>query len=172
MLFLDETAFTKTTHMTRTWSPRGVHIQVDQAQVYTGYRSVIATVSCEAGVVLLDIEESITKKEEVSRYLVKLSRRMNKQPFYLFMDKASAHTAGDVKRVMESLNIIPIFNITACPEFNPIEAVFSFVKKDFRRARLNALANKRDFDLDRECNKAFKCVTPDLVTACWKRSLY
>ena len=59
LLFLDEVAFTKTTHMTRTWSPRGIHLQVDQHQVYTGYRSVIATVCCEEGVVLLDSQEKI-----------------------------------------------------------------------------------------------------------------
>ena len=88
------------------------------------------------------------------------------------MDKATVHTAKEVKKLMKSLDIIPIFNITASPDFNCIEAVFSFVKGAFRRARLNALSNKREFDLDIEVERAFDIVTPELVTACWKKSYY
>ena len=91
VLFLDEVAFTKTTHMTRTWSPRGVHIQVDQHQVYTGYRSVTATVSPDRGVVYLDSRPEIPTKELFSDYLTRLSRRMRKRPFYLFMDLSLIH---------------------------------------------------------------------------------
>ena len=145
---------------------------MDQHQVYTGYRSVTATVSPDRGVVFLDIREEIPTKEFFSDYLTRLSRKMRKQPFYLFMDKATVHTAKDVKTKMEELNITPIFNVTASPDFNPIEAVFSFVKGNFRRARLNALANKKDFDLDIEVEKSFDCVTPRLVTACFKKSYY
>ena len=133
---------------------------------------MIATVCLERGVILLDTREEIPTKELFSEYLTRLSRKMRKKPFYLFMDKASVHTAKDVKTLMETLNITPMFNVTASPDFNPIEAVFSFVKGDFRRARLNALANKREFDLDKNVEKAFDIVTPELVRACFKKSYF
>jgi len=97
---------------------------------------------------------------------------MKNQPFYLFMDKLSVHTSRKTKKECEKYNIIPIFNITASPDFNPIETVFSFVKADFRRTRLNALANKRDFDLDSEVEKSFNCVTPEMVDSCFRKSYF
>ena len=172
VLFLDEIAFTETTHMTRTWSPRRIHIQVNQHQVYTGYRSVTATVCPEKGVILLEIVEEIPTKESFAEYLTKLSLVMRNEPFFLFMDKASVHTANMVYNRMGELNITPIFNITASPDYNPIEAVFSFCKGSFRRARLNALANKREFDLDINVRKCFDIVTPELVRACFMKSYF
>lgn len=88
---------------------------------------------------------------------------MGKVPFYLFMDKLSIHTSKATKDECARRCIYPIFNVTASPEFNPIETVFAFVKKKYSRARLNALANTEPFDLDREVKKAFNCVTPELV---------
>ena len=88
------------------------------------------------------------------------------------MDKASVHTAKKTYETMGDLGITPIFNITASPEYNPIEAVFSFCKGSFRRARLNALANQREFDLDINVKKSFDIVTPELVRACFKKSYF
>jgi hypothetical protein len=62
-------------------------------------------------------------------------------------------------------------NVTASPDYNAIEAVFSVVKNVFKRKRLGALVNRQPFDLRREAMRAFDVVTPDLVAKCQKRSL-
>jgi hypothetical protein len=103
---------------------------------------------------------------------MELSRHMNWKPFYLFMDKLSVHKAINVKEKLKRYDITPIYNVTASPEYNPIETVFAHVKAQYRRARLNALANTQDFDLDVETRNAFNVVTTDLVIACFKRSYY
>ena len=90
----------------------------------------------------------------------------------MFMDKLSVHKAKDVKELYERYKIKPIFNISASPEYNCIETVFAHVKAAYRRQRLNALANKRPFDLDKEVADAFGVVTPELVQNCFKRSYY
>ena len=69
LLFLDEIAFTKRTFLTKTWSPRGIHFIVDQNQVYAGFRTTIATVSPEMGVVYLSTKEKITDSSRFLPYI-------------------------------------------------------------------------------------------------------
>jgi len=57
-----------------------------------------------------------------------------------------------VKYVYERLDIKPIMNIAYCPEFNPIESVFSQIKRVFKAERLKKLANLEHFD-------AVQCIT-------------
>ena len=97
---------------------------------------------------------------------------MNWRPFYLFLDKLSVHRANTAKELYERYGITTIYNVTASPEYNCIETVFAHVKAQYRRARLNALANNVDFDLDVEVRDAFDIVTTGLVDACFKRSYY
>ena len=61
------------------------------------------------------------------------------------------------------LNILPIYNVSYSPEFNPIESVFSQIKLKFRQQRLNKLANDEEFDVDEEIEKACNVITPELV---------
>ena len=91
LLFLDEVAFTKRTFLTKTWSPRGIHFTVDQAEVYAGFRTSIVTVSPELGVVHISTKEQITDTDRFKPYVKELSDKMGGQPFYLFMDKLSCH---------------------------------------------------------------------------------
>ena len=57
------------------------------------------------------------------------------------------------------------------PDLNPIEACFSHVKRLFNKARLNAIANDQEFDMEKNIKKAFKVITPNLVANCSRRSL-
>jgi hypothetical protein len=50
--------------------------------------------------------------------------------------------------------------------------VFSQVKRVFNKARLEAYANEKEFDMVAHIKKAFKVITPQLVAKCEKQSLY
>ena len=52
-----------------------------------------------------------------------------------------------VSAVCEEREITRIWNISHSPDLNPIEAVFSQVKRVFNKHRLTALANNREFDM-------------------------
>ena len=71
---------------------------------------------------------------------------------------------------MAELNIKPIFNIGYSPEFNPIERVFSKVKRRFNAKRLADLVNRRGFNFDRTIKAAFKEVTVSDCVACVRKS--
>ena len=66
---------------------------------------------------------------------------------------------------------MPIWNVSYSPEFNPIESVFSQVKRLFSRERLSTLANNEDFDDNRTIRSAFSKVTVEMVVNCAKKSL-
>ena len=71
---------------------------------------------------------------------------------------------------MAELDIKPIFNVGYSPEFNPIERVFSKVKRRFNAKRLADLVNKRGFNFDRTITAAFKEVTVGNCANCVQKS--
>ena len=71
---------------------------------------------------------------------------------------------------MVELEIKPIFNVGYSPEFNPIERVFSKVKRRFNAKRLSDLVNRRGFNFDRSITAAFKEVTVGDGANCVRKS--
>ena len=55
--------------------------------------------------------------------------------------------------------------------FNPIESVFSQVKRVFCRERLNKLVNNEEFDANKAIRAAFNKVSREAVAACVKKSM-
>ena len=76
-----------------------------------------------------------------------------------------------VRDLCRELWITRVFNIRYSPDLNPIESTFSQVKRVFTKARLNALAREKEFDMYASIRKAFKVITPHLVERCAARSL-
>ena len=67
---------------------------------------------------------------------LRMLKRGNPSKLALFMDQLPVHRSRDVQAVCVELDITPVFNVSYSPEFNPIEAVFSQVKRIYCRARL------------------------------------
>ena len=151
--------------MGKTWSRKFENVRVDQAQIYQGYRATCATVSAENGLELIVTQEMAFKAETFIPFLKQL-KRLNPRPFALFMDQLNVHKGKEVVPWYEKLDIKPIYNVGYSPEFNPIEACFSQVKRLYNRERLNALANDRTWNQTAEIKIAFRQITRDLVRAC------
>ena len=83
----------------------------------------------EKGISLIMIYEQAINNADFCHYLKKLRVKFGKRPIALFMDRLPVHKSKDVKEWLEKLNIEPVFNVSYSPEFNPIEAVFSKVKR-------------------------------------------
>ena len=56
------------------------------------------------------------------------------------------HKDKTVRPYYDQLDIMPVYNVSYSPEFNPIESCFSQVKRYFCVERLNVLANFGVFD--------------------------
>ena len=89
----------------------------------------------------------------------------------IYCDSLSVHKSKETKPYWEKLDIKRIFNVGYSPEFNPIEACFSQVKREFCKERLNALVNQEEFETVKVIKQSFKLVTPQLVTSCVKKSM-
>ena len=136
VLYVDETVFSKKAIQLVEWSGPNSNVLINQDEVYSGFRTVIASMSEDNGVDLLHINTEITNQENFKKFLISLKRRHGRIPLVLFLDQLGAHKAKIVKEKMVELNIRPIFNVGYSPEFNPIERVFSKVKRRFNAKRL------------------------------------
>ena len=145
LIFLDEICFTKRSFLGTCWSKKHENIAVDQKQIYQGYVAVVASCSSEKGIEGIKIHNKAIDYKDFISYLKKLKNK-NKVPLALFMDKLAVHRHKSAKTAYETLDIKPIFNVGYSPEFNPIESVFSQVKRSYNKARLNKLANGEVFD--------------------------
>ena len=133
---------------------------------------MIASMKEEKGIGLIMIYDQAITAVDFAYYLKKLRTKSGTRPLALFMDRLAVHKSKDVKELWAKLNIQPVFNVSYSPEYNPIEAVFSKVKRHFNSQRLNNLVNKIGFNADNEIEAAFKLITVAHCAACVRKSLF
>ena len=97
IVFLDETNFTKLSLPRKEWSTRNSNLTVDQVDVYQGYRSVIAAMTAEHGMLPASIYMKAISQEDFVSYLRRLRKRFKNRPIALFQDNLSVHKAKSVK---------------------------------------------------------------------------
>jgi len=172
LVFADETLFTKRAIKQREWSAKHTNLTADQEDIYVGYRAALASMTTEKGMLLVHIYEHPVKEPEFCAHLSKLRIKAGRRPIALFMDNLWVHKNAQVRELMVKLDIRPIYNVAYSPEFNPIEAVFSKVKRQFSCQRLHNLVTKIGFNMDTEAEVAFRAIKPAHCAACARKSLY
>ena len=122
---------------------------------------LILGISKERGVEAAHICSNKLDGGEVIAWLNKLKLGRGPRPV-LFMDNASWHKSQEVKEVLKRKQLEAIFNLPYRPDRNiAIESVNGFLKQNFRKKRLRAIAFGEKFnaksivrksveDLDRE----------------------
>ena len=88
------------------------------------------------------------------------------------MDNLWVHKRPECRELMAKLDARPIYDVGDSPEFNPVEAVFSKVKRQFSFQRLHNLVNKIGFNMDTEMEAAFRAIKPAHCAACARKSLF
>ena len=158
IIYVDETAFTKSTIKTETYSSKGHNIRVMEKSFYSKPSYVIAGISYERGmehVAVLDHPVAATDFAKYVRSLIKSHRAIK---FCLFMDNLPAHKTKAVIKLMEENKVEYIFNVPYSPQYNPIETVFSKVKTHFKKRKLSLISNERKFNQTQEIKDAFASV--------------
>jgi transposase len=135
-------------------------------EIFVGYRAVVAAVSSEDGFIYYENHQQAINTDSWLEYVRNLSAKMDGASFALYMDQLQVHKTKVAMKLYNELEILPIFNISYMPELNPIESVFSHVKRIFNRTRLWALVNDVPFDMDEQISDAFDVITPELVDKC------
>ena len=68
-IYLDEINFTKRSVVLREWSGKNSNLTIDQQEIYIGYRSVIASMSEEAGMNHVRIQAKAIDSSDFIEYL-------------------------------------------------------------------------------------------------------
>jgi transposase len=97
---------------------------------------VCAAISEKTGVEALAIQDKAFNQWEFIQFLYWIRFINGQAPLAIFMDNLSVHKTLAAQKAYIKLNIKPIFNLPYSPEYNPIELVFSQVKRIFNRERL------------------------------------
>jgi transposase len=130
------------------WGRRGTRTErrVGFTRATSGY-SVFAVLALN-GVVGFDICRSAGISKEVFIEQVRRELLPNLQQYPLarsvvIMDNAAVHCSPEIRAMIESTGAILILLPPYCPEFNPIEEVFSKLKAFLQRHRTLSEANPR-----------------------------
>lgn len=136
IIYIDEMCVTKSTIPTHEYSKKNEPIEIDIKCFSKKTIAVLAGISAEKGV---EIVMSFDKSVNTDKFMEFLQRLRFENPFdriALFMDRLSVHTCRKSKDKMAFHKIIPIYNSPYSPDFNPIEQVFSVVKRQIKKERL------------------------------------
>jgi len=99
-------------------------------------QSLIAGVSIDQGMDHFAIHQKSIKTQQFIEFLEKLSGLNDGQKIAIFMDNMRVHRSKLAQEAYSRLDILPIFNIPYCPQYNGIESVFSILKEKYKRAMM------------------------------------
>lgn len=126
VLFSDATIITETPPLRASWSPVG-----DPARVpITGNRRrgvLYGALNPRSGHICLD-EASRWNGESFREHLRNVRREWSGWNIVLFLDRGSPHTAHASRELAGSLKIETRWLPTACPELNPVEDLWRWLK--------------------------------------------
>ena len=141
VIFIDEICVTKSTIPTHEYSPIRQPIEIDLRGFSNKTIAVLAGISAEKGVEFAFTYEKSVNIEKFFNFLKRLRQKCPFEKIALFMDRLSVHTSKKAQKKMEFYGIEPIYNSAYSPDFNPIENVFSIVKRRIKLERLRLFAN-------------------------------
>ena len=89
----------------------------------------------------------------------------------IFMDNLSVHHSRKTKEALAELEIPYVFNVAYSPELNPIELVFSQIKRHFYNERSTALVKGKKPDIVKLIKRAVENLEIEKIRNCVRHSL-
>ena len=169
--FADETVFTKNTLPRMAYATKGKNICVNMKDLQGVYRSALVAISTDGKVEHMKVTEKAINAKKYISFLTKLRKKLKKEKFCLFVDNLRVHKTVAVMKVYHDLKIIPIFNETYAPNYNPIETIFGQIKRAYKTQRLNKLVNGRIVNDDELIRQVFNQVKSEAILNAIRGSL-
>ena len=138
-IYIDETMFTRQTCQETEWARPKENMAIDLAKLDEPTLAVLSGVSKEKGQEYYQIFDFSVNVEKFIEYITTLRKVNGTDKICLFMDNLSAHKSEKSKQAMRELGFRWIYNLPYEPRFNPIELVFSQVKRNFKALRARKL---------------------------------
>ena len=133
LVFCDESIFTSRGFQTHAWARAGENIVVEDRTGNQPCQAVCAAVcSCHELLAYVVEDHSIDKFKFID-FLHELRASTGDETIYLFLDNAKFHCGPEVKKAMNELAIVPVWNVPYRFEFNEaIEKYWALLKSKFR----------------------------------------
>ncbi len=133
-MYFDEASFNLWLRNKRTWTPKIEPVKYPINKTRGKGITVMGAISQHLGKPLFTLEVS-TNSAAFQSFLEKLRGRfpLKSTRVTVVLDNARAHTTLDARRLAEELNIELMFMPPYSPEFNCIEALWSVIKRDFKK---------------------------------------
>ncbi len=131
---LDEMGIHNFEQCKKGWSLKGTEciINVDKAKIKNEKFSLLKATSKEKIINYTIVEKSM-KTDKFINFITKLDRLDKEKKNVYFMDNATIHKSKKFKELIEKLNLKVVYNIPYHSEFNPIEMVFSLLRKEIQK---------------------------------------
>ncbi len=162
LVYFDEASFNLWLRNRRTWTPRFEPIKYPLGKNRGKGITVMGAISQHLGKPLFTLESSTNSKAFVE-FLIKLRKRfpLKSTRVTIVLDNAKAHRTAEVYATAEKLNFELMFMPPYCPEFNCIEALWSVLKRDFKKRVLEQRKVMISDDLFRQLlEDSLNAVTP------------
>jgi len=133
LVFCDETIFKARGFQTHAWAMGGQNVVVEDRTGSQPCQAVCAAVCSCHNLLAYQIEDYSFDKFRFISFLRELRASTGDETVYLFLDNSSCHQAREVKKEMDELAIVPIWNVPYRFEFNEaIEKYWALLKQKFR----------------------------------------
>ena len=138
-IYIDETCFTRKTCSDTEWTRPKENMAVDVAMLDEPTLALLCGISKEKGIEHFRVFEQSVNVDKFKEYLSELRAANGLDKICLFMDNLSAHTSERAKKAMRDHGFRFVYNVPYSPDYNPIEFVFSLVKRNFKHMRAKKL---------------------------------
>ena len=139
---------------------------VDVAMLDEPTLALLCGISKEKGIEHFRIFEQSVNVEKFIEYVEGVRAANGEEKICLFMDNLSSHTSERSKQAMRDKGIRYIYNVPYSPDYNPIEFVFSIVKRNFKGLRAQKMTGLIQDSHQAMVTKAVKNVKKKDVIAC------
>ena len=166
IIYIDETMFTRKTITGAEWSRPKENMAVDVAKLEEPTLALLCGVSKEQGVEHFRVFANSVNVDRFLEYLDGVKAENGDAKVCLFMDNLSAHTSERSRAAMRDHGFKTVFNVPYSPEYNPIEYVFSIVKRNFKRLRAQKFMGLLHDSHETLVTKAVTSVKKKDIVAC------
>ena len=125
------------------WARKHENGAVDEAMMNEPTMELLMSISKENGVEPWRIYKKSVNTDKFCQYLQMVRDRHPDQSLSIFMDNLNVHKSKRARKLMEDLQIKPIYNVKYQCQLNPIELVFSKIKNKFKQLRAESLVRLR-----------------------------
>jgi len=167
LLCIDETSVYERANACKAWSPKRIRFHLPMDRAICKRKTLIASLGIDKPELMTCLNETCNG-ERFANYLSNLLQSVKGKYTHILMDNAAIHKTKQVKNILDSYNITPIYIAPYSPEWNPVEMFFSYLKRthDYIHNKHTCFEKKLDninSKIGNLCTKWFKHVQNDIL---------